>query len=62
MYPPEITAVRIVQEAGWAPERVGAFWRREIPLTPAGIRTADRPVHSLDGTPTALSRLPDREL
>jgi len=45
--PREIIVAPIDCEAGLAPEPVWMFWRREKSLTPAEIRTTDRPAHSL---------------
>ena len=35
------------QEAGWAPEPISTIWKRYKFLVPTGIRTLDRPAHSL---------------
>lgn len=40
--------------AGWVPELVWAFWRREKYLSHTGIQTPDRPVGSLVAVPTTL--------
>jgi len=42
LYPREGTLVPTVQEAGWAPEWVWTFRRKEPSLATAGIRTPDR--------------------
>jgi hypothetical protein len=49
----KIDAVRIVQEAGWAP---GPVWTWEENPAPKGIRTLDRPARSTDAIPTEPSR------
>jgi hypothetical protein len=46
--------VLIEQEAGWAPEQVWTFWRREKFLTPTGIRVANRPPCRLATIPTSM--------
>jgi hypothetical protein len=39
--------ILIAQEAGWVPEPVWTFGRREKSLVPAGDQTTDRPAFSL---------------
>ena len=43
-------------EAGWDPEPVWTFWKRDKSRYPAGIRTANRPSHNLVTIPTAASQ------
>ena len=43
LYPPGMTMVPIVQEAGWAP---GLAWTGAENLAPTGIRYPDRPARS----------------
>jgi hypothetical protein len=45
--PREIIVAPIDCEAGWVPEPVWMFWRREKSLAPAEIRTPDRPAHTV---------------
>jgi len=42
LYPREGTLVPTVQEAGWVPDWVWTFWRKELSLATAGIRTPAR--------------------
>ena len=48
------TPVLTEQKAGWPPDLVLTFWRRERPLVPTGIRTPDHPACSLVTIPTIL--------
>jgi len=43
----EVIPVLTKQEATWATKPVCRFWRREKYLAPTGIRTLDRPFHSI---------------
>jgi hypothetical protein len=58
LYPLESTPVSIELEAGWSPETVWTFWRREKSLTLAGIQTPKPPVRSPVAILATLSRLP----
>lgn len=58
----ERAAAPIEQEAGWATELFWVFWRREKSLTPAEIRTPDRPARGIITTPTTLSLLNRNEV
>jgi hypothetical protein len=53
-----LTPVPIQYEAGWAPEPVWTFWKREKPLDPTGTRTPDHSGCSLDATLSTLPQLP----
>jgi hypothetical protein len=46
-----------VQEAGWAPEWVWTFLRREKSLSPTRIQTPDHPDQNLVAILTTLPRL-----
>jgi hypothetical protein len=50
--PWEINAVKIRQEAGWAPERGSMLLKKEQLLTPAGIRGLDSSARTLDAIAT----------
>ena len=52
----ERTPVPIEWTAGWAPQQVWKFWRREKYLVPAGIRNSDRRIRILVNILTTLSR------
>jgi hypothetical protein len=56
-YARERTSVPIELEAGWAPEPIWTFRKREKSLDSIGIRTPDRQLRSLVTKPTELSRL-----
>jgi len=56
LYPQERNPVLVEQESGWAPEKVGAFGRREKFLAPKGIRIPDPPACIL-GIRTTLLQL-----
>ena len=43
--PQQRTPPYIKKEAGWVPEPIWAFLRREKPIVAAGIRTSDRSAH-----------------
>jgi len=45
--PTPLPSAPIQREAGWTPELVWTFWRREKSHILARIRTPDRPAHSL---------------
>ena len=57
LYPCEITPAPIEWEAGWSPEPVWTFRKRENCLVPAGIRTQGRLPCSLVTIQTTLYRL-----
>jgi hypothetical protein len=53
---PERNPVPAEQEAGWAPEPVWTFCRRDKSPTPTKTRTSDRPAaSSLVSIPTSLN-------
>jgi len=43
----ERTPIPTEQDAGWAPEPVWSFWRRDKSPAPTGIRAPDRPARTL---------------
>jgi hypothetical protein len=49
--PPRKPSVRIVLEAGWAPEPVWLWWRGEKFLATTGTRTLDHPARSKLNSP-----------
>jgi hypothetical protein len=51
------TSVPNEQEAGFAPEPVWTFWRREKSVATAGIQTPDCTTHSLTAISTTLYQL-----
>ena len=55
--PQERTQIPTELEAGWAPELVWSFGRREKSVAPNGIRTPDRPVRNPVTVLTELCRL-----
>jgi len=50
--PWERNAVKIRQEAGWAPERVSMLLKKRQLFAPAGIRASDSSVRNLDAIQT----------
>ena len=55
--PQERTPIPTELDAGWAPQLVWTFGRREKSVAPNGTRTPDRPVRNLVTVLTELSRL-----
>jgi hypothetical protein len=55
LYPRERIQVPAEYEAEWAPEPVWTFWRIEIYLASAGIRTPEFPARSLVITPLSTT-------
>jgi hypothetical protein len=47
LYPRESVPVPTHWETGWAPEMVRTLWTKEKFPTPIGIRTPNRPAHSV---------------
>ena len=52
LYPGEKTPVPTAQEAGWAPDPAGTFWKKGKFPALAGIRNLERPAHILFSVPT----------
>jgi hypothetical protein len=55
---PEKAPIHVEWEVCGAPEVVWTFWKREKPMSPAGIRTLDRPAREVVIVFTVLSRFP----
>jgi hypothetical protein len=53
LYPPEGTQTPIEQEAGWTPDPVQTFGRREKPFIYAGVGTPDPPARILVAIPAS---------
>jgi hypothetical protein len=53
-----LTIVPTEHKAGWAPELVRTFWKREKPLHPTGIWIKNYPACSLVAVVTAIPQLP----